>query len=93
MYNKLKDVYQQAGLKFVINLAFSSIDYDFLTKSSQEDLTASDEFTTLEEQIANIAVKKEATSMRHCAEWGMRAVQSSFPRLKDSMLYEEDDER
>lgn len=93
MYNKLKDVYQQTGLKFVIDSAFSSMDYDFLMKSSQDKLTASDEFTTIEEQIVNIAVKREAMSMRQCVEWGMRAVQSSFRRLKDTMIYEEHGER
>ena len=30
--------------------------------------------------------------MRQAAEWGMRAVQSSFPRLKDRFIYEEDGE-
>ena len=86
MYNKLEDVYRQTGLKFVIDSAFSSMKYEFLIKSSQDDLTASDEFTTIEE-------RREATSMRQCAEWGMRAVQSSFPRLKHTMTYEEYGER
>jgi hypothetical protein len=27
--------------------------------------------------------------MRQAAEWGMRAIQSSFPRLKDTFVYEE----
>jgi hypothetical protein len=27
--------------------------------------------------------------MRQAAEWGMRAVQSSFPRLKDTFVYED----
>ena len=31
--------------------------------------------------------------MRQSAEWGVGAVQSSFPRLKDTMLYEERGER
>ncbi len=93
MYNKLEDVYQQTGLKFLIDSAFSSMKYKFLIKSSQDDLTAGDEFTTIEEQIADIAMRREATSMRQCAEWGMRAVQSSFPRLKDTMTYEEYGER
>ena len=93
MYNKLEDVYRRTGLKFVIDSAFSSMNYEFLIKSAQDDLTAGDEFLTIDEQIADIAVKREATSMRQCAEWGMRAVQSSFPRLKDTMTYEENGER
>jgi hypothetical protein len=31
--------------------------------------------------------------MRQSAEWGMRAIQSSFPRLKDTFVYEEAGER
>ena len=93
MYNKLEDVYRQSGLKFVIDSAFSSLNHEFLIKSAQDDLTADDEFLTIDEQIVDIAVKREATSMRQCAEWGMRAIQSSFPRLKDTMTYEENGER
>ncbi len=43
------------------------------------------------ERVASIQM--QATSMRQSAEWGMRAVQSSFPRLKDRILYEERGER
>jgi hypothetical protein len=32
----------------------------------------------------------QATFLRQAAEWGMRAVQVSFPRLKDKIRYEED---
>ena len=31
--------------------------------------------------------------MRQSAEWGMRAIQSSFPRLKDRLIFEEYGER
>ncbi len=31
--------------------------------------------------------------MRQMAEWGMRTIQSSFPRLKDMFVYEETGER
>jgi hypothetical protein len=31
--------------------------------------------------------------MRQAAEWGMRAIQSSFPRLKDMLVYEDTGER
>ena len=36
-----------------------------------------------------IVVNREATSMRQSAEWGMRTFQSSFPRIKDRIIYEE----
>ena len=35
----------------------------------------------------------QATSLRQAAEWGMRAIQSSMPRLKDHIRYEEQGER
>jgi hypothetical protein len=35
-------------------------------------------------------INKEATAMRQSAEWGIRAIQSSFPHdLKDRFTYEE----
>ena len=39
-----------------------------------------------------IVVNREATSMRQSAEWGMRSFQSSFPRIKDRIIYEEGSE-
>ena len=35
----------------------------------------------------------EATSMQQAAEWGMHALQGSFPRLKCRIVYEEKGER
>jgi hypothetical protein len=40
-----------------------------------------------------IQKKREATSARQTAEWGMLALQASFPRLKDRFVYEERGER
>jgi hypothetical protein len=37
----------------------------------------------------DLLLHQQATSLRQAAEWGMRAVQSSFSRLKDGILYEE----
>jgi hypothetical protein len=34
-------------------------------------------------------IAHDATSMRQSAEWGMRAFQSSMPRIKDRMKFEE----
>jgi len=36
---------------------------------------------------------RQATSARQASEWGMRALQGSFPRLKDRLLYEDRGER
>ena len=37
--------------------------------------------------------KAQATSMRQSSEWGMRAIQSSFPRLGDKFPFEKRGER
>jgi len=66
---------------------------NFSSNQSQEALPAVEELFVIEDQIANIAIKRAATSMRQSGERGMRAVQSSFPRLKYAMIYEEDGER
>ncbi len=93
IYEKLSKVYEETGFKLAIDSVFASGTYEFLIKSSQDDLTADEELLELGDQRANIAVKRAATSMRQTAEWGMAAVQSSFPRLRDTMIYEENGER
>ena len=73
----------QTSLKFVVDFAFSTLSHYFLIKSLQDDLTADAQFdNNINNQIANITIKREARSMRHSAKWVMRALQSSFPRLK-----------
>jgi len=48
---------------------------------------------TREEQRLDLQRKRQATLMRQAVEWGMRAIQSSFPCLKDTFVYEDTDER
>ena len=48
---------------------------------------------TRRERILDLQKKREATSARQTAEWGMLALQASFPRLKDRFVYEERGER
>lgn len=83
IYTKLAEVHQRTGGKCTVDSAFSRGRYPFLIKSSQSDPENPEDF----------CVNTEATSMRQSAEWGMRAFQSSFPRLKDRLLYEEKGER
>ena len=40
IYDKSEAVYNNTGLKFVIDSAFSTVNHDFVIKSSQDDLTA-----------------------------------------------------
>ena len=35
-------------------------------------------------------IRHQATFLRQSAEWGMRALQGSFPRLKDRIIYLDD---
>ena len=83
VYKKLEKVYRKTNGKCVVDSAFNKTRCDFLIKSSQQDPEGTEAFQL------NI----EATSMRQSAEWGMRAFQSSFPRLKDRMRYEKFGER
>jgi hypothetical protein len=86
IYEKLGYVYQMVGGKCTVDSAFSKKRHDFLIKSSQ---TIDPETDDAQDYVVNT----EATSMRQSAEWGMRAIQSSFPRLKDRMPYDERGER
>jgi hypothetical protein len=63
----------------------------YLIKSSQDYLVST--MPTRHEQRLDLQRKRQATSMRQAAEWGMRAIQSSFPCLKDTFVYEETGER
>ena len=57
--------------------AFCKLKYDYLIKSAQSAPENTEEF------VAN----EQATAMRQSAEWGMRALQASFPRIKDRFMY------
>jgi hypothetical protein len=45
------------------------------------------------ERITDLRKKREATSARQTAEWGMLTMQASFPRIRDRFVYEERGER
>jgi hypothetical protein len=81
VYDKLEAVYTQTGAKCCVDSAFQSANNDFMVKSSENITNAEDAMDLLRQQ--------QATSLRQAAEWGMRAIQSSFPRLKDRIMYEE----
>ena len=59
--------------------AFSRANYPFIIKSGKP---------TVEMIIDELNILEEATSMRQSAEWGMRAFQCSFPRVKDCIPFE-----
>ena len=82
-YEKLENVYVRTGGKCTVDSAFSKRHAPFLIKSSQQLPYGGEE----------ILVNEEATAMRQSVEWGMRAFQSSFPRIKDRIIFEENGEK
>ena len=91
VYDKLGAVYDETGGKCTVDSAFGKVNKPYLIKSSQDYLVST--MPTRHEQRLDLQRKRQATSMRQAAEWGMRAIQSSFPRLKDTFVYEETGER
>ena len=85
VYNTMEEVYTRTGGKVCVDSAFQAQDADYLILSA-EDLTKC-------KSAQEITEKVQATSLRQAAEWGMRAIQGSFPRLKDQIRYEEYGER
>lgn len=80
IYEKLKVWYQRCQGQCTVDSAFARKKYPFLIKSGKKNL----ELNRNEREI-----RKQATSMRQSAEWGMRCFQSSFPRVKDRIKWEE----
>jgi hypothetical protein len=82
-------LYPDANVELYINwltLKYSLIQIlYFLINSSQE-------LIHIQSYCAQ-SIARDATSMRQSAEWGMRAFQSSMPRIKDRMKFEERGER
>jgi hypothetical protein len=91
IYDKLEQIYEETGGICTVDSAFRSKSAPYLLKSSQQ--TEIGEGETEDEIRDSILVKRAATSMRQAAEWGMRALQSSFPRILDRIVYEERGER
>ena len=87
----LEAMYDETGGKCTVDSAFGKVNRPFLIKSSQDYLVLT--MPTREGQRLDLQQKRQATSMRQSAEWGMRAIQSSFPHLKDTFVYEETGER
>jgi hypothetical protein len=79
IYNKLEEVYNMSGGKCTVDSAFARNNYPFLIKSCKPSLDMT---------LTDMDVAKDATSMRQSAEWGMRAFQASFPRIKDRITLE-----
>ena len=81
IYEGMERVFNRTGAKVVVDSAFNIGRRNFLLKSSQQD-PMDDE---------GLRVNRAATSVRQLSEWGMRMIGSSFPCLKDPLLYEKND--
>ena len=83
VYKKLEDIFNECGGTSVGDSAFCKYEgKDFIIISSSKDQHGN-------QSLLNI----EATSLRQASEWGMRAIQASFPRLKDVVGWEDFGER
>eukprot|EP00171_Calliarthron_tuberculosum_P015713 IDg15713t1 len=71
----------------VVDSAFSKGQFRFPIKSSQDSLSASNSNAAIYSQL------RQAIAVRQVSEWGMRARQRTFSRLKDRFIYEEEGER
>jgi DDE superfamily endonuclease len=83
IYKKLDDLYEATGAKVVVDSAFALENCQSLYKSCQSNI---DNCGYVRQ---NLEVQRQAASVRQMAEWGMRGLQASFPRLKDRLIYEE----
>jgi hypothetical protein len=66
----------------VVDSAFSARHYAFLVKSAK----------TVTPNLTNAKIQQnvQATSLCQMAEWGIRALQGSFSRLKDKIAFMDD---
>jgi DDE superfamily endonuclease len=87
IYDKVDDLYRTHGVKIVVDSAFSLEGRDSVYKSYQNNI---DNHGNVRQALN---IQKQATSVRQLSEWGMRALQASFPRLKDRLIYEDRGER
>ena len=74
-----------------VDSAFGSVNRNYLYKSCQDQLGS--KAPTRRLRKLDLQKKRQATSARQTAEWGMLTMQASFPRVKDRFVYEERGER
>ena len=77
IYDKVDQLYATMGVKVVVDSAFASEQRDSMYKSYQNNIDQNGNVRQ------NAQIQKQATAVRQMSEWGMRALQASFPRLKD----------
>lgn len=88
VYRQIDDLYDEFGTKCVMDSAFAAATRPSIIKSKKRETIAS-----MAQSTAEYNELVEALSLRQSAEWGMRALQGAFGRLKACWPYEEKDER
>ena len=91
IYKKLEGVFRDYAIRCTVDSAFWVRDAPYLLKSSQNNITGDGE--TLEEIRHDIAIKRATASLMQSAEWGMGAIQASFPQLCDRLSCKKKGER
>jgi DDE superfamily endonuclease len=81
IYEKLMTIYNRCNGRCTTDSAFAAGRFPCLIKSAQR-IKWKDNMTEEEYDFA-VEVNKQATSMQQSAEWGMQALQGSFPRITD----------
>jgi DDE superfamily endonuclease len=85
IYDALGEVFERTGRRCCVDSAFCVQANPCLLRSYQKLMDATGPMHMLR--------MEQATSLRQAAEWGMRAIQSAFPRMRDRIHYEENGER
>ena len=82
LYEKLEDIHKtHDGANVVADSAFAKLPSGAIIKSHQNVMGRNG-------PKQKPSVNRAATLVRQLSEWGMRALQASFPRLKDCLSYE-----
>jgi hypothetical protein len=87
IYTLLETTYQRTSEICCADSAFAALNNAFIIRSAQD--------VTQAETELEVVQMEEATALQQASEWGMRAIQGVFPRLKDTIKFKsagEDDE-
>ena len=81
IYEKMEQLYEEYGVKVVVDSAFNLSGKPYLIQSSQHD--------PADAGARGVTLNRAATSVQQLSEHGMRMIQGQFPRLKDPMVLED----
>jgi hypothetical protein len=78
-------LYNKYGVRTVVDSAFKIGEGNFLLKSAQTD----PDVEAGQDPVSAVLAHGDATSIRQLAEWGMHQIRCKFPRMDDTIRYEE----